>query len=837
MTGPVPAAPAASEILPSTPPSPSPTAAQSVPTPPWTDIPRGSKRGRETRGNTPRPSEPTSETDFHNRLLREAREILADTNPHVLQVPFQDFMATRMPYVDPAVLTKIMGGLVGLNNGGTTTTGMIHGYITTTPGKHPGHETAAFGALCRFISAVVDLAMKHDEAEPWVAHYFKQTPVDTERINTSCPASYLHLIEATADKIGWHQIIFTSEFKKNKKDALENWVQLLWGCNHVLRNDPRRRFTFGLTAEDDEARFWFFSRSCVVDPESLVHTILSLVLHPAPRPQLLAASDPPHNDDKVISTQIGHSGVPSNDDNNGVEEIMDAHAAQPEVAIPKGCPTLEHLGFDKAMMRVLIGGTVQYRISMEETVYELEKVLCDFKVDELIGRATRVWLVHKQGLPDKKFVMKDVWLEKGSPSESSILQDIHNKVKALDRPDLMTTFGVHFLRPIANAIIGQTVQGVSCHQDYRHLPLLETGSSEGTPLPTTSGSIIVLPPDIPLPRRFVDRDQYRLIFPGVLVPLHQIRDVNLQIQVLRDLPLALGLLHSVGFVHRDLSNTNAMYDPVAKRGVVTDLEYAVAYGQRNEGDVKTGTPFFWSVEVEQNGSYLYLQDPIETELEHHLEPLNPITAVPEPSLEENGNSYPEFVFFHSILHDLESVWWIALWSFFFFVPLVEAPSTPAITSGRQALFQAAFPTEERVGTRRAFFDLARERYKAINQCISLPRSLKAAITRSLLERMPRIIRSHHRDAQRVLKQAEDKIPKDHPAFSAALTAVQTSMDKFASDLADVFSIAGSEVVRAIAWVPQDVIALSHGPDEIKDEKPRREVIGEEEEREMKKQKT
>ncbi|KAJ7744964.1 hypothetical protein DFH07DRAFT_942925 [Mycena maculata] len=253
------------------------------------------------------------------------------------------------------------------------------------------------------------------------------------------------------------------------------------------------------------------------------------------------------------------------------------------------------------------------------------------------------------------------WGEKGSPSESSILQDIYDKVKALDRPDLMTTFGVHFMRPIANAIIGKTVQGVSCYRDYKHLPLLETGSSEGTPLPTTSGSrtfvtgnTIVLPPDIPPPRRFVDRDQYRLIFPGVLVPLHQIRDVNLQIQVLRDLPLALELLHSVGFVHHDLSNTNAMYDPVAKRGVVTDLEYAVAYGQPNEGDVKTGTPFFWSIEVEHNSSYLFLQDP---QLEHLLAPRTPIAAVPNPSLEENEENeifHPRFIFFHSVLHDLES---------------------------------------------------------------------------------------------------------------------------------------------------------------------------------------
>lgn len=34
--------------------------------------------------------------------------------------------------------------------------------------------------------------------------------------------------------------------------------------NHVMRSDPRRRFTFGITAENTTMRIWYCSRTAVV---------------------------------------------------------------------------------------------------------------------------------------------------------------------------------------------------------------------------------------------------------------------------------------------------------------------------------------------------------------------------------------------------------------------------------------------------------------------------------------------------------------------------------------------------------------------------------------------
>ena len=33
---------------------------------------------------------------------------------------------------------------------------------------------------------------------------------------------------------------------------------------HMLSNDPRRRFAFGVTIEDTQSRCWYFSRSFIV---------------------------------------------------------------------------------------------------------------------------------------------------------------------------------------------------------------------------------------------------------------------------------------------------------------------------------------------------------------------------------------------------------------------------------------------------------------------------------------------------------------------------------------------------------------------------------------------
>ena len=56
-----------------------------------------------------------------------------------------------------------------------------------------------------------------------------------------------------------------------------------------MRNDPRRRFVFGLTMENTNVRFWFHDRATVVVSEKFDIHIVRLYLLPAVRCAYLSA--------------------------------------------------------------------------------------------------------------------------------------------------------------------------------------------------------------------------------------------------------------------------------------------------------------------------------------------------------------------------------------------------------------------------------------------------------------------------------------------------------------------------------------------------------------------
>lgn len=75
-----------------------------------------------------------------------------------------------------------------------------------------------------------------------------------------------------------------------------------------------------------------------------------------------------------------------------------------------------------------------------------------------------------------------------------------------------------------------------------------------------------------------------------------------------DTPAVEGM-HSVGYVHRDISCGNVLLverntltpSSPERVGVLTDLEYAVHLESTSDAhDIRIGTPFFWACEVAAN---------------------------------------------------------------------------------------------------------------------------------------------------------------------------------------------------------------------------------------------
>ena len=52
-------------------------------------------------------------------------------------------------------------------------------------------------------------------------------------------------------------------------------MKIIWSMNHVMREDVRRRFTFGYTMENTQMRLWFASRSDILVSEPFNFIVVS----------------------------------------------------------------------------------------------------------------------------------------------------------------------------------------------------------------------------------------------------------------------------------------------------------------------------------------------------------------------------------------------------------------------------------------------------------------------------------------------------------------------------------------------------------------------------------
>ncbi|KAJ7164944.1 hypothetical protein C8R46DRAFT_900906, partial [Mycena filopes] len=176
-------------------------------------------------------------------------------------------------------------------------------------------------------------------------------------------------------------------------------------CRRILREDARRRFTFGITADDDSLRIWFFSRchefatprfSFITDARNIVHLFLSLAF------------------------------------------------ASPE-----------ELGYDTSMSCVIDDGAcLQYRLTLNGISYVTKKTLSDNRVGVSCGRATRVWEAFRDDDPEHTpVVIKDLWPLADAVPEGEQLLDLHQQLQVLSNPDTPRPPGQYFLTVLAHGFV------------------------------------------------------------------------------------------------------------------------------------------------------------------------------------------------------------------------------------------------------------------------------------------------------------------------------------------------------------------------------------------------
>ncbi|KAJ3779845.1 hypothetical protein GGU10DRAFT_391420 [Lentinula aff. detonsa] len=664
------------------------------------------------------------------KLLNKLNELVSGLPEFISEISVDDYFNHVLPPL-PSHLENKVGEVCNiLNRNGT--------YNTTThrwtlfpqdPATQPSHETQDFLPLADVFNAIVQAAQ---QLEPGLEPNFKlvvdslATPM-SERGDDMRPDGYFKITdkvlnemrkkcEVLMKKEGWKDVPKTKtpeaphettndsepkkslrpltntgeklkrpppppvygitapqEFKKQgfTEDLENDIIKLMWNMSSILALDPCRRFTLGFTIEDRWFRLWILNRGTLLrtqafdfikDQRSLVTVFLSFAFSSA--------------------------------ENMGWD------------------PTITFSHLDSHNRR-------QYNIIANERVYKTVTTLSDYSADNPLGRATRVWKV--QDAQGKTRVLKDLWLKHDRLEEhqiyENILKDVENSAKPEHREKARNAVAVRLLTPLEHCRV--KVSGIA--DDDTNLVILrgyDMKNAQTTPLmspskpnPPKKQSIGFSFSDdqdaefvteasqdsgLQVPQRVVhnslqeteipndQRYHYRIVFQEYATTIYDERNLANILKAIADVLFALRLIHSAGWVHRDISGGNLYYHKERNIGLIGDLEYAKKVEIQSHRNVRAGTPHFMASEAISN-AYLFYPYPITPK-----PPRAPLKLYERPPPSDTPLGVVEPApppFNHNALHDIESVWWVLVYTILF---NEDAAGPSQNTSARQHLMNKLF---------------------------------------------------------------------------------------------------------------------------------------------------
>jgi hypothetical protein len=272
--------------------------------------------------------------------------------------------------------------------------------------------------------------------------------------------------------------------------------------SQTLALDLCRRFTFGLTIENEGFRIWFCDRSgYMVSKPCEYSNSVRLFLY-----ALRVMPDKRLCQDTIITIFARLSTA-----------------------------TEEQLGYDLSVTRVLDRyNTPQYDIRVDSPlgprVFRTMRLLANHSLVRAVGRSTRVWEVYEGQDEDDKptFALKDTWVENSRTREGSI----YAIVKEGTTPEQQSCFltlvcdgDVKLTSGDPDTTLG-TRQG---NPPLGTLPVMDRpcySLSLGPVIDHPDGASPGPPEITPKPQVFTDRAHYRIVFQEVGVPLSRLRDLG-----------------------------------------------------------------------------------------------------------------------------------------------------------------------------------------------------------------------------------------------------------------------------------------------------------------------
>ncbi|KAI0701055.1 hypothetical protein BC835DRAFT_295958 [Cytidiella melzeri] len=538
------------------------------------------------------------------------------------------------------------------------------------------------------------------------------TPLSNNRNNSSKPDGYGIYTKHDnfrpskhstfdSDSVFWEFIVAPGEKKKRERLQVINdiIVKILWSFNHIMREDPRRRFVVGYTIENTSMRLWFCSRTDIFvtepfnfieDHGTLSHFFLSLMY--------------------ARSHELGYDTT--------MKPASDALLrAQNQ--------------WDISIQYEKEGGGGRQETKSETVTFRTVKQLSGIGAETIRGRGTRVWRaqqLNNEHLEPEKVVIKDYWVDDDRIREATIRQKILDAAPSQKEREMLEQY---LLTPLYSGDV--EIEG---KKDKTH-DLLRRGSAVPTglpPFPTThtsppkipdgtvsedvhlapigTGTIVV--PRIPDPRirYFHDKCHHRLVFKEDARTIEEVTSMGEVFHFAGQTMIAMTLLHRCGWAHRDISSGNILIvDGKLKLG---DIEYAKDMYDDTGHSTRSGTALFMSIEADScshefRGLGEYEDEEAsnpETDLDRMWERTGARRTKAAPKdmnfQDEAGSTAKQTQlppFRHNPLHDIESLWWLLV-----YLTLNRSPIIPGDTPSRleqQRAFYGPFFTDR--DSRRAAF--------------------------------------------------------------------------------------------------------------------------------------
>ncbi|KAJ3779779.1 hypothetical protein GGU10DRAFT_280300, partial [Lentinula aff. detonsa] len=559
------------------------------------------------------------------QLLNKLNELVSGLPEFISEISVDDYFNHVLPPL-PSHLENEVGEVCNiLNRNGTyNTTTQRWRQFPQDPKDQSPDEPKVFLPLAELFDAIVQAAQQLDpQLEPnfklVVDGYVAPT---SERGNDSHPDGFFKITDKAL-----------SEMRKKcevlmKKEGWEDdIIKLMWNMSRILALDPCRRFTLGFTIEDRSFRLWVLNRGTLLRTK---------------------AFDFMKDQRKLVTVFLSFAF--SSAENMGWD------------------PTITFSHRDSENRR-------QYNIIVKERVYKTVKTLSDYSADNPLGRATRVWKV--QDAQGKTRVLKDLWLEHDRLEEhkiyENILQDVENSNSATpgDKEKARNAVAVRLLTPLDHCRV--KVSGIA--NDDTNLVILREKQSIGFSFSNDQDAEFVTEASqdsgLQVPQRVVhnslqetkipndQRYHYRIVFEEYATTIYDERNLANILKAIADVLSALDLIHSAGWVHRDISGGNLYYHKERNIGLIGDLEYAKKVDDQSHHNVRTGTPYFMASEA-LSGKYSFY--PITPRPQLPLDPLEEYESIPKPvpALHVVKPAPPPFN--HNALHDIESVWWVLVYT-------------------------------------------------------------------------------------------------------------------------------------------------------------------------------